>query len=184
MKKYLPIYLYGYLTILEGIFLVFTEQSPFGMVRLTLGIALTVGAGLAFVAAYSSRQKQVQFAYHEIHALTMLVYGVSVLLFARNMEQLTSFTAFLLFFYSFSEIIFCSWIFNLKQMVVFKILVVRILLGLATGVGTIIAMSIPEHTLEIFGILFILVGINFILYVPIMKESERGNGEGLLVSDE
>ncbi len=176
MKKYLPIYLYGYLTILEGIFLLFTEQSPFQMIRLTLGIALTIGAGLAFMAAYTSRQKQVQFAYHEIHALTMLVYGVSVLLFGNSMERLTSYTAFLLFFYSFSEIIFCSWIFNLEQLVVLKILIVRILLGLATGVGTIIAMSVPKHTLEIFGILFILVGINFILYVPIMKESEQGEG--------
>jgi uncharacterized membrane protein HdeD (DUF308 family) len=173
MKKYLPVYLYGYIIILEGVFLLFTEFSTFNIEKLTLGCTLSAGAVLAFIAAYESRKKNVQFAYHEIHALTMLVYGISVLLFGNTTEKLTSFTAFLLFFYTFSEIIFCSWIFNLKDLVVFKILVVRVLLALASGVGTIIAMHLPEFTMQIFGLLFILVGINFILYVPIMKETNR-----------
>ncbi len=172
MNKYLPIYLYGAIVILEGTFLLFSEYSTFNIIKLSLGISLTIGAALAFMAAFSRQRKHVQFAYHEMHALAMLVYGISILVFCNTFEKLISFTAFLFIFYTFSEIIFCNWLFNLGQKVVYKIIIVRLLLGLAIGVGTVAAMNFSTFTLESFGILFIMVGINIMFYVPVMKGRE------------
>ncbi len=69
----------------------------------------------------------------------------------------------------FSEIAFCIWLFNLGRKVVYRIIVVRVLLGLVTGVGTVVAMNSKLYKVEGFGILFILVGINILFYVPVMK---------------
>jgi uncharacterized membrane protein HdeD (DUF308 family) len=170
MKKYLPIYIYGTLIILEGIFLLFSYYVEFTAIRYPLGTMVTAAGIFAFLAAFSRERKQVQFAYHEMHAIAMLVYGVSVLGFGDTYEKITSFTAFLLIFYAFSEIIFCNWLFNLKQKVVMNIVISRAVIGLVTGIGTVVAMYPSKFSLEIFGVLFILVGINIILYIPVMRE--------------
>lgn len=177
MKKYLPIYLYGAIIILAGVFLILSKNITFNVIKLSLGFTLTVAAILAFIAALSRQRKQVQFAYHEMHALAMMGYGISILLFCNSSEKLISFTAFLLIFYTFSEIIFCNWLFNLAQKVVYKILFIRLILGLAIGIGTIISMNFSGSTLEGFGVLFIMVGINIVLYIPIMKVKEFNESE-------
>jgi uncharacterized membrane protein HdeD (DUF308 family) len=169
MKKHLPIYLYGSIIILVGVFLLFSENSSFQTIKITLGISLIVGAIFAFITAFSRQRQQVQFAYHEMHALAMLAYGISLILLCNSSEKLIAFTSFLFIFYAFSEIIFCNWLFNLAQKVVFKILAIRALLGLLIGIGTVVAMNYTEFTIQIFGAMFILVGINIILYVPVMK---------------
>lgn len=171
MKKYFPIYLYGLLIIREGVFLLFAEYNDFNFIHLTTGIMLTIGAIIAFVAAFSQKRKQVQFAYHEMHVLAMLVYGISIFLFCNNLETFISYTAFLFIFYMFSEIILCNWIFNLGQKMVYKIVIIRVLLGLVVGIGTIVVMNLQTFKLEGFGILFILVGVNLVLYIPVMKVS-------------
>ena len=169
MKKQLPIYLYGAISILVGIFLLFSADRSFNNIKLTLGISLTIGALFSFISAWSSRKSNVEFAYHEMHALAMIVYGAYILFFCKSLEMLTSLTAFLFFFYAFSEIIFCNRVFELASRVINKIVIVRLLLALAIGVGTMLAMNASEITLEGFGILFVLVGINIILYAPVMK---------------
>jgi uncharacterized membrane protein HdeD (DUF308 family) len=180
VKKYYSIYLYGAIIILGGIFLLFSKNSTFNFIKFPLGIALTAGAILAFIAAYYSQRKQVQFAYHEMHALGMLIYGVSILFLGNTLEKLISFTSFLFFLYSFSEIIFCFILFNLAQKVVYKILIIRVVLGLVVGIGAVVAMNYTALTLEIFGLLFIMVGINIILYVPIMKGREVTNDKKVM----
>jgi hypothetical protein len=150
--------------------------SSFNTVRITLAITLIIGAVLSFLTALSRQRKQVEFSYHEIHALTMLVYGVSVLLFANTLETLTYFSTFLFIFYTFSEIIFCNWLFNLEKHVVFKIVLIRVFLGLVVGVGTVVIMHYYNLkdliVMKGYGILFIIIGINILLYIPIMKRKE------------
>jgi len=171
MNKFIPIYLYGAIIIMEGVMMSFSKNTSFDVIKFSLGIGMTFGAIVAFMAALSRHRKQVQFAYHEMHALTMIVYGVSILLFCNTLDKLISFTAFLLLFYAFSEIIFCNWLFNLGQKVDYKVLFVRLILGLCVGIGTVVSMNIYDSTFEGFGLLFIMIGINIILYVPIMKEN-------------
>lgn len=174
MKKHLPIYLYGAIIIFAGVFLLFSTGNSFDSLRVTIGISLTIGAVFSLISAFSNRNNQVAFSYHEMHALAMMVYGVSILVFGDTFEKVASFTAFLLFFYTFSEITFCSWLFNLGQKVIFKIIAVRLVLGLLTGVGTILVMQNSlvnqSFTLAGFGILFMMVGINIMLYVPAIKK--------------
>ena len=176
MKKLIPIYLYGAVNILVGLFLIISERNTYKTVQLALGICLTIASIMAFIAALSRLRKQIQFAYHEMHALAMLVFGVSILLFADTIEIMISYTSFLFIFYAISEIIFCNWLFNLHLAIIYKIIIVRFILGLLIGLGTLIAMNYTKITLEIFGILFIMVGLNIMLYVPVMKgEALREN---------
>lgn len=169
MEKYLPVYVYGILIVLSGVFLLFSNNSAIEVIRWTLGITFTVGAAFAIFAAFSRQRRQVQFAYHEMHALTMLVYGVSLLLFGDTLDKIILFSSFLFIFYTFSEIIFCNWLFNLEKKMALNIIVVRLLLGLAVGMGAVVAINYTAFTLPIFGVLFMMVGVNIILYVPVMK---------------
>ncbi len=176
MNKFTSLYLYGAIIIAAGFMLAFSEHITFQVLKFTLGIGLIIGAVLAFLSAISREKRQVQFAYHELHGLAMLVYGTSVLLFCNTLEMILNFTAFLLIFYTFSEIIFCNWLFNLRQKVVYKILFIRLFLGLLTGIGTILSMyftdiNTPLATI-IYGIMLFIIGINVITYVPIMKRQE------------
>lgn len=169
MKKYLPIYVYGSLIILAGVFLLMSENRSFQMIKMTLGTSLIVGAIFAFVTAFVRQRQEVQFAYHQLHALAMLVYGISLVLLCNSTEKLILFTAFLFVFYAVSEILFFNWLFNLAQKVVFKIVAVRALLGLVIGVGTVVSMNYAAFSVQLLGAMFILVGVNILLYVPVMK---------------
>jgi uncharacterized membrane protein HdeD (DUF308 family) len=173
LKKNLYVYLYGAFIILGGFFLLFSKNYTFETIKITLGTILIAGAALAFLTALSRQRKQVEFSYHEVHALAMLVYGASIMLFSHSPETLIYFTSFLLFFYAFSEIIFCTWLFNLGKKVTYKIVFVRLILGLLVGIGVIVIMYYPnfqkEIDLEGFGVLFILIGINILLYEPVIK---------------
>jgi hypothetical protein len=172
MNKYLPISLYGYTLMISGVVLFFTENSNFGQTKNIIGIGFIIGALLAIISAFSSQRKQVQIAYHELHALTMLVYGVTILVFVSSLENLVSLSIFLFVFYSFSEIIFCNWLFNLTKKMNYKVLIVRLLIAAIVGLGSIITIFYPRWTFEIFGLLFILIGFNIMLYIPIMKTRE------------
>ncbi len=175
VQKYLPLYTYGALIILSGIFLIYLESSPFIGMQWALGITLSIASVFAFYTALSRQRKQVQFAYHEMHALAMLVYGISILVFCNTSEKFIFISSFLFIFYAFSEIIFCNWLFNLAQKVKYPIVILRLLFGLAIGIGAVLSMHYSKITLEIFGVLFILIGLNILLYVPIMKETQTIN---------
>jgi hypothetical protein len=42
---------------------------------------------------------------------------------------------------------------------------------LIIGIGTIVALNYT-YTFQIFGVLFMLLGLNIILYVPVMKSTQ------------
>jgi uncharacterized membrane protein HdeD (DUF308 family) len=172
MKSHLPLYLYGLIIIFAGIFLLFSSNITFTVVKYSLGISLMTGSIFAFITALSRQRKQVQFAYHEMHALAMFVYGIVVILFCDSFERIEMYTAFLFIFYAFSEIILCNWLFNLTQKLVLKIVAIRALLGLAIGIGAVVAINHSEITLQLFSPLFILVGLNILLYIPVMKSND------------
>ena len=78
MKNYFTIYLYGFILFAVGIFIINSEYLALARIRTTLGVSLSIGAILAFSSAYQKPKKQVQVAYHEIHAIAMLVYGIFI----------------------------------------------------------------------------------------------------------
>lgn len=175
MIKRLPIYIYGLLIIISGIFLLFANYLVFDHFKFILGITITVAAIFAIVSAISRNRKQVQFAYHEMHGLALFVYGISILLICDTAEKMTSYSTFLFIFYAFSEIIFCSWLLNTSKKVRIKIIMIRLFLGLGIGIGAIAAMYFTAFTFEIFGVLLIIIGANIFLYVPVIKEITLSN---------
>lgn len=173
MKNPIPLYVYGLLLSFAGIFLFCKLYDSFGVLKLTLGIGVLVGSFFAFITAITNNKRKGHFAYHEIHALTLLAFGIAILFFCDSLVTLIHYTTFLFFFYSFSEIIFCIWLFNLRQHVVYSIIFARLIIGMLTGIGTVIAMYYvgfeKETVIMIFGVLFIAIGVNVILYLPVMK---------------
>lgn len=183
MKNYTLIYIYGAIIILEGIFLLFSRHYTFQTIKLTLGVSLIIAAVLAFLKVLSRQNKRIEFSYHEIHSLSMLIYGLAVLLFANSLETLVFISVFLFFFYTFSEISFCIWVFNLGKALAYKIVLVRVFLGLIVGLGAVVILhyfNLKEAmALEGFGALFIIIGINILLYVPIMKRKDLNESTNL-----
>jgi uncharacterized membrane protein HdeD (DUF308 family) len=176
MKKYLPVFIYGTIIILVGVFLLFSAERTFQVIKLFLGIALIIASIFGFLTIINRQWKQVSFLYHEMHAMTMLVYGIGILLFCNTLESVINFTSFLFFFYAFSEVIFCNWLFNLGKKINFRIILIRLVLSLIVGVGVIVIIYYPslraDTNLEHFGLLFLIVGVNLWLYVPILKTKE------------
>jgi hypothetical protein len=173
MKKSLPIYLYGVVILLESIFLLFSENWTFETLKLTVGLPLVLGALTVIVTQLSYKNKPVAFLYHAMHAFTMLFYGFFVLLICNKLETLIFLNYFLFFFYAFSEIFFCFWLFNLGKKIFYIIVIIRLLIGLLIGIGVTVLMYDPDPNLAVemekFGLLYMLMGINLMLYDPIVK---------------
>jgi uncharacterized membrane protein HdeD (DUF308 family) len=169
MKKHLTIYFYSTIILGVGIFMLNAKNSTVAHAQIVLGLSLIIGSIFAFVTAFTQQKARAEFTYLQMHAFAMLSYGVSILLIGNNKGNLIELTAFLFFFYAFSEVIFSNWLFNLAQKKVRRIVLMRVFLGLIIGVGTIFALNFTQQTLPIFGFLFILIGINSLFYIPVMK---------------
>jgi hypothetical protein len=168
----LSLYVYGGITIAAGLVLGSLNSGPFNTLKLTLGFTLVAGAIFAFATGFQSKRSEVKFAYHELHALAMMGYGVSIMLFCETMENLLFLTAFLFLFYALSEIILSSWMFNMGKKVSLRVLVLRVALGVFLGLGTVVAMNDTGIAVEVFSVLFAVAGINVLLYVPIIKSQQ------------
>jgi len=169
MKKYWPIGAYGLIIMIAGAFLAFSPPFNFMFTRYFLGVLLSLGAVLSFMASRLRSHQNVPKAYHQLHAGAMLFGAVYLIFFCQTREALISALSFLLFFYSVSELIFCSWLFNLNQRMVFRTMATRAILAFIVGLGTVVALGSKEFVFEIFGGLFISVGILVIMYNPTLK---------------
>lgn len=174
MKK-IPLFLCGVVLIYAGLFLFFLVYFIFHNVKLILDIMLIIGAIVAFYRALSRQRKQVELSYHEIRAFAALAYGILVLVFINTLKILFYFLSFLTFFYAFSKIIFCTWLLNLGQKMVYKITFVPIILGLIISIGTILMMyhnTISDKiAIKGFGELFTIIGVNILLYTLMMRRN-------------
>jgi len=177
MKKLIPLFLYGTIIVVAGVFLLVSKHVPFHTLRYTLGIGLTVGAIFAFITALTRENKQVQIMYHEIHSFIMVAYGMAIIFFCSTVELLQIITASLLILYSVSEFIFSLLLFNLRQDVHYRIVFVRLIIALATGMGASALVYFKDSamptTLSGYGVLFLLIGTNVLLYSPVMKAKNQ-----------
>ena len=166
-------YAYGAVVALQGVFLLLADPLLYNSIRGVTGASLIVAGILAIFTVYNKQRKEVQSAYHAMHAFAMLIYGFTILFFCNTIEKLAMVSEFLFIFYAFSEIIFCSLLFNMERKINFNILYVRIFIAFSVGIGTIFAMQFSALELKGFGMLFVAIGINIMLYVPIMKSEPK-----------
>lgn len=169
MKNILSVYVYSAVIIFDGFFLMLSTGLMLDTIKIVLGITLSIAALFALLASFFCHNKPIQCAYYKVHALTMAIYGVSIMLFFNSWESFLTASAILLFFYAISEVVFCGWLFNIGKKVIYRILVVRFLIGILIVIGVVVAMYFSSFSKEIFGFLFVLIGTNFMLYVPDTK---------------
>jgi len=173
IRREISLLLYGSLIILSGLLLLFLQNASLEWVKYTVAGCMFPAALFALLTALSRNKQHTQFAYHEMHAIALLAFAVAVLFFCPSFSRFSYFTASLLLFYTFSEITFSIWLFNLKRGINPPVLITRLALGLLAGIGPVILLAHTASTNEVklmtIGLLFIVIGINILLYRPVMK---------------
>ncbi|MCC6410363.1 MAG: hypothetical protein IT270_01815 [Saprospiraceae bacterium] len=173
ISKEISLFLYGSLILLSGLLLLFLQNASLEWVKYTVAGCFVLAALFAFLTAMKRDKQNVQFAYHEMHALAFIVYAFTVFFFCPSFSRFLYFTAALMLFYTFSEITFSIWLFNLKRKINPRILIVRLALGLLVGIGPVILLAHTSSTKEVklmsIGLFFSVIGINILLYKPVMK---------------
>lgn len=168
-KEIVPVYLYSYAIMFAGLSLAFITETNFHWIKPIVGILTLIGSAIAFFTAISRHKRRVEFVYHEIHALSFLIFGNSLLFLCDNMKDLSLIISYLLFIYAFSEIVFCNLLYNLGQRAVIRTVGIRLTIAIIVGVGAVAAISFRESSFLIFAFLLVLIGVNVIFYVPILK---------------
>ncbi len=169
MKKYLPVGIYGLLIVCAGIFLIVSKNYNADTTRLSVSSFLISAAVLAFLPTLLKYKEDVQVKYHALHAFAMMFTGLGILFFAHTAGGFIAWLSFLLFYYAVSELIFCNWLFNLREKIDLRVLTIRIAIAFVVGFGTVVSLSRPSGTLVLFGALLIIVGLNLVFYHAIMK---------------
>ena len=154
----------------------FSEQFSIKEITIIIGILAVTGAFFAFLTALSNPKTRIELAYHEIHAFSMIIYGGYIIFYSSTIDNLIGSSVFLFLFYTFSEIGFCISIFNKGQKVLYKIMVVRLILGLFAGIAGVRVLNFESvydiSAFRVIGIIFIVLGTNILIYVPILKKRE------------
>jgi hypothetical protein len=180
MSKNVSLYLQGLFVVMTGILIIVFQNESHDFLKNLISSCILISVAFGLNTSMRRVKRQVQFAYQEIHTLSFMIYAIALFLFCGSYESLSYFTAFLFIFYAFSEIIFCFWLFNLHGKVNIKVLIRSILLALVSGIGTVTVISYPALTPSVklmgYGIIFIIIGLNLLLYKPIMKRENLPNG--------
>jgi hypothetical protein len=181
MPRKLSLFLSGMFIIIPGLLLIVLHPAPFETIRFTLIAALVPATILGILTSIKRYREHVQFVYQEIHTIGLLIYVIAIAAFCYSFENLNKYSIFLFMFYAVSEIIFCSLLFNLKGKVIINSLIIRIALSFIIGIGATIIVSTQEilQTTKLigFGVVFALMGINALLYQPIMLQERLPNAD-------
>jgi hypothetical protein len=174
MTKYVSLKIYGGFILIAGLSLII---FPYFLSEIKIdfvAICMLISALFAFITAYKSQHKQSRFKYHEIHGVGMTLYGIAILLSTFYDYNFLQITAFYFIYYGLAEMIFCFLLFNLRSIIGVKILIIRVLTGIVIYVVAGMLMfyidSYKPYAIFGDGILFIIIGIHTIFYLPIVKK--------------
>lgn len=179
MDKKSALFYQGIFIIISGILLIVYQNAEYNFIKNLQIFSLIPCAVLGFITAIKRFDKQIQFAYQKIHTFTIIIYLLVLAVWGNSINEYNFITALLFIFYMFSEIIFSGLLFNLHGKVYLRTLVIRTLVAIFTGIGTVIIVSSTSFSqnekIMGFGIIFIAVGIAVLLYKPIMKNDNTLN---------
>jgi len=145
-----------------------------------LAIQNIVGSGMIFTALFAAitavkcKNLQIPLKYHSIHALSMLVFGLAVLIFASDFKLFFTMTSSFLMFYGIAEVIFSFQIVMLEQKNVHQtIVIVRFIIGCFIALGAVLILVTSffnqNNAITVAGIIFIFSGLNLILFRTVLK---------------
>ncbi len=152
------LYVYGLLIVAAGLLIVFLRNSPIAQLKPWLVAALLGSALFALATVGLSRTNHVRFIYHEIHALAMIAFSIALMFFIGSTATFVLVTAFFLLFYFISELIFCSWLFNLGLKIRMYILLQRLMVGAVVGMTAVVMIAYPglSETQKMTGLGFVI----------------------------
>jgi hypothetical protein len=173
MNKKSYLVLQGVFFLLTGFLLILMAGESLQTIKYILLGGLTPSMILGVLTAAKRINKHIEFTYQIIHVFGISCYLLSLIFFCSNFDQLNNYTSIFFMFYAFSEIIFCNYLFNSNEHIKSNILLTRIVIGLICGIGSVVIFSLPD-TNQAFklignGIIFSIIGINILIFRPILK---------------
>lgn len=177
MNRYISLTIYASLIMITGIVLICIAYTSSSIIQITIGISSLISAVFAFITAYNSRFMPVQRNYHALHGIGFLVYGIAVLFYSTTRQLFLDITAFFLIYYAFAEFIFCFQRLMNEENTNLQKDIIRFVIGIVMIIGVIailITSSIDIHSaFMICGLVFIISGINLILFKTVLREYDK-----------
>ncbi len=176
LSRYHSLVAYGIIIIATGIFLFLLAHNSSPLVKYLVATGMFLSAVFAFVTSYKSKKFQIPLMYHGLHAGGMLLYGLAVIFFAKNMEQFSNVTIFFLIYYGVTEIIFCLQILILRESIRLQVDLFRLIIGFLIGLGSILILSSSLELNKAFlalGVLLIFSGVNVILFRTVHRKLDQ-----------
>jgi uncharacterized membrane protein HdeD (DUF308 family) len=185
MTKYQTILLSGILLILTGIFLLASPFASSTAIQYAVTIGMIASSAFAWLTTYKSKNIQLPFKYHELHAVSLVAYSIIVLIFATNLAKFLNITTCFFIYYGTAELIFCFQLLNHKGKISIPVILLRSFIALVIYSGALFIINTsllhPNRALQVAGIMFIISGLNMFLYKTILLKMEIPEGNSRTV---
>jgi len=190
MGKYTSLYIYSGLMVLSGLIVLYMNPVVFEKVKMLFMILFSLSAIFAFLTAQKSKVHWVPFQYHAIHGAGLAVFSLFVFFVVNTYNQFLLYSTIYLLYYGITELIYGILIFQGKEKMVIKVVLLRMIGGFFIGIMAVITfISLgtflsANFALKIIGVLIMLSGINTILFKTVLKRLyfwEKKTGLGNVV---
>ena len=167
--------MYAILLMISGFVLIGLVETTYKLLSETFFFTIILSAAFASVTAFKCKQDQVPLNYHALHAIGLLLYGLSFLILAQDFDKFYLYTIFYLLYYGLAELIFGIQMLLQKDKMLFRVIVIRLAIGFTiaiTAVGLYISLHKyieMKNAIKVIGGLFILSGVNLILFKTVLK---------------
>ncbi len=173
MTKYQSLIVYGLLTVMTGTVLLIFEFNASPSIRFPVALGILSSAVFAMITAVKSKNLQVPFKYHGMHALGLTAFAASILILGTDVLKLLNITAFFMLFFGITELIFGMQLLMLKASISLPILIFRLVIGFAQGLGSIVILQLSylkqSDALLGSGIGLVVAGISIISFKTILQ---------------
>lgn len=160
--------------IVSGAALILLIQSPYDLLLQTFFILTMLSAFFSGITAYKSKAEQIPLNYHALHTIGLLIYSVSLMMFASDAKNFFNISIFYLLYYGLAELIFGLQMLLQKDKMLFRIIAIRLGIGFVvalTAVGLYISIDKYIHlsnAFKIVGNLFMACGINLFFFKTVL----------------
>jgi hypothetical protein len=173
MTKYQSLIVYGLLIVMTGTVLLIFEFNASPSIRFPVALGILSSAVFAMITTVKSKNLQVPFKYHGMHALGLTAFAASILILGTDVLKLLNITAFFMLFFGITELIFGMQLLMLKASISLPILIFRLVIGFAQGLGSIVILQLSylkqSDALLGSGIGLVVAGISIISFKTILQ---------------
>jgi hypothetical protein len=158
---------------MAGLVLLIFEFNTDPSIRFPVALSIFASSVFALVTTLKSKNLQVPFKYHGMHALGLIAFATSILFLGTDMLKLLNITAFFMLFFGITELIFGMQLLMLKASISLPILIFRLVVGFVQGLGSIVILQLSylkqSDALLASGIGLVAAGFSIISFRTILK---------------